>query len=96
MSWDTKIINKFGASSLEKRALSRRAKCKLFWVGQEYKTVQKDLRLCRFCGFHVHKIHKIWTILYSLPFRKIGFFMICIKNTYLVKIPIPEDLVFGN
>ena len=62
MSWDTKIINKFGASSLEKRALSRRAKCKLFWVGQEYKTVQKDLRLCRFCGFHVHKIHKICTI----------------------------------
>ena len=30
--------------------------------GQEYKIVQKYLRLCTFCGFYVHKIHKMCTI----------------------------------
>ena len=38
---------------------------KIFLKGQEYKIVQKYFRLCTFCGFYVHKIHKkctIWNI----------------------------------
>ena len=30
--------------------------------GQEYKIAQKYFRLCTFCGFYVHKIHKKCTI----------------------------------